>query len=91
MAAENWGNRTAVKHSQAQQVNVQLVVGNDRIMLMVEDDGIGFLPESNSRLGGFGIYNMKERAELIGGKCIIESEKGKGTTLRIVVPQKVEE
>jgi signal transduction histidine kinase len=80
-----------VKHSKAQQVDVQLVVGNDRIMLMVEDDGVGFSPESTSRSSGFGIYNMKERAELLGGKCIIESEKGTGTTLRIVIPQKVEE
>jgi len=81
----------SVKHSKAQQVNVQLVVGNDRIMLMVEDDGVGFSPESTSRSSGFGIYNMRERAELLGGKCIIESEKGTGTTLRIVIPQKVEE
>jgi two-component system, NarL family, sensor histidine kinase DegS len=36
--------------------------------------------------GGFGLFSMRERIDLLGGELSINSEKGKGTRLNIVIP-----
>jgi signal transduction histidine kinase len=53
----------------------------------VSDDGRGFGPETTP---GVGLSSMRERAGIVGGTLVIESEAGRGTTvsLRAPVPQK---
>ncbi len=76
------------KHSKASFVRLVLKKENDHIELVIEDDGEGFDPESAfycaETKSGFGLSSMRERAELSGGCCRIESIRGEGTTIRAV-------
>jgi PAS domain S-box-containing protein len=78
------------KHAQATRVDVILDRQGDAVVLIVEDDGVGFEAEANSEPsgGGFGLLGMQERASLVGATVEIESTPGKGTTvfLRMALP-----
>jgi PAS domain S-box-containing protein len=67
------------KHSRATNVEVILERRPDHVVLIVEDDGVGFDPTANSE--GFGLLGMQERAALVGATLEIESEPGRGTTI----------
>ena len=78
------------KHSKANTVRLCLRKIDDRMELMVEDNGRGIdlekiLDPENTRLG-LGLTNMRERAELSGGSFVIESTLGKGTIIRASWP-----
>lgn len=77
-----------VKHSEAAKLSIQLVRGEDELTLMSEDDGIGFDPKSDRAGKGMGLYNMKSRAERLGGSIHIDSHPGSGTTITVDVPLK---
>ncbi len=84
----------AVRHANAKEVNVRLIYSEDHIDLSIEDDGDGFeldnMRVSDDRTG-FGLPIMKERIFLLSGDMDIQSELGKGTTITITVPLKVED
>ena len=71
------------KHSQAKNVEVILERRADHVMLIVEDDGVGFDPGGTAGAAGlgFGLLGMQERASLIGATLQIESSAGAGTTI----------
>jgi two-component system, NarL family, sensor histidine kinase UhpB len=72
------------KHAQAKNVDVILERRSDSVLLIVEDDGVGFEPPAGNggRSGqGFGLLGMQERAALVGASLQIESAAGKGTTV----------
>ena len=72
------------KHAKASSADVFLDKRGDSIVLIVEDDGVGFDPENNkTHSKNLGLLGMKERAELIGGTIEIESTLKKGTTVHI--------
>lgn len=76
--------QNSIKHAQCQNIWVTLSDFNKGITLMLEDDGKGFDVKSlKSR--GIGLKNMRKRAELIGGDFILESQRGKGTTLTVKI------
>jgi PAS domain S-box-containing protein len=78
------------KHAGTKQAQVTLQRVGDTVDIMVADDGIGFDPaEALARKGrssGFGIFNVQQRIEYLGGHFIIEAEPGKGCRVIIVVP-----
>ena len=77
-----------VKHARAQSVSVLVSQRNGKVSAVVEDDGIGFEPDS-VREGGFGLVGMRERLALVGGRLRIESRAdGSGTTIAVEVPVK---
>jgi PAS domain S-box-containing protein len=70
------------RHSRATSVDVILERRGDQVVLIVEDNGVGFDEGgTSSRRPGFGLLGMKERAALVGATLQIESEPGKGTTV----------
>jgi PAS domain S-box-containing protein len=72
------------KHSRAKNVDVILERRADCVLLIVEDDGVGFDPGVAGRSGdGFGLLGMQERASLVGATLEIESTAGKGTTILV--------
>lgn len=75
------------KHSQAGQADVLLENRDGSVILIIEDNGVGFNVEDklNSRKG-IGLTGMRERAELIGGTLDIESTVKQGTTIFVRVP-----
>lgn len=75
-----------VRHAEAAEVKVLLDWRGDKIRGVVEDDGVGFDPASLAGSDRLGIYGMKERAQLLGGSCRIESESGQGTMVVFEVP-----
>jgi signal transduction histidine kinase len=77
----------AVRHSGAEKVEVQLMGNAGFIIIVVGDNGKGFVPDKSSINLGNGIYNMMERAKLLGGTLEIESEEGSGTTIRLKIPK----
>jgi len=76
-----------IRHAQAKSVSISLCEEDENILLVVEDDGIGFCESdlSNS-LGSLGLLGMKERAQFCGGNVQISSSPGNGTTVTIRVP-----
>jgi PAS domain S-box-containing protein len=77
------------RHSRATRVDVILERRADHVLLVVEDDGVGFEPAvQTDESGGFGLRGMHERAALVGASLQIESAAGKGTTilLRMAAP-----
>ncbi len=73
------------KHAHASQVDVVLKKRNDKLILIIEDDGVGFDPEAAMKDGHLGLFGMRERAEMIDGKLIVESTPGAGTTIMVEV------
>jgi PAS domain S-box-containing protein len=70
------------KHSRASSVDVILERRSDHVLLIVEDDGVGFdAAGARAANGGFGLLGMHERAALVGATLEIESAIGKGTTV----------
>jgi signal transduction histidine kinase len=76
-----------IRHAQATSVRVALSQEEENILLVVEDDGIGFIETgvSNS-LGSLGLLGMKERAQFCGGDVQISSSPGNGTTVTVRIP-----
>jgi two-component system, NarL family, sensor histidine kinase DevS len=72
------------KHAAARHVTLQVAQGEERIDVLVSDDGAGFDPGAD--LGGFGLVGMRERVELVGGELQIGSKPGSGTRMVASVP-----
>ena len=76
-----------VRHAQAKSVRIALYQQEESILLIVEDDGIGFHESGFSNaLGSLGLLGMKERAQFCGGDVQISTSPGNGTTITIRVP-----
>jgi len=75
-----------ILHAQARMVDVLLNLHNNHVVLIVEDDGIGFLTGSPHLEDHLGLFGMRERIEMLGGIFVIESSPGKGTTVKAEVP-----
>jgi PAS domain S-box-containing protein len=72
------------KHSRAENVGVILERRADHVLLIVEDDGVGFDAGDAGTAGqSFGLLGMQERASLVGATLEIESAVGKGTTILV--------
>jgi signal transduction histidine kinase/ActR/RegA family two-component response regulator len=78
-----------VKHAQAQSVRMSLTRNSGgRLRLAVSDDGRGFDPARAKRdttLNGFGLFSIRERLELMGGRLEIISVPGQGTSMIIEI------
>lgn len=71
-----------LKYASAKNVIVELNQHNEKIMLSIKDDGVGFDTENKSK--GVGLMNIKTRASLFNGEMIIVSSPGNGCELRVV-------
>ncbi|HET9283581.1 MAG TPA: GAF domain-containing sensor histidine kinase [Candidatus Angelobacter sp.] len=74
------------KHAHAKNVTVHLMREDREVQMVVEDDGIGIQPRSDSRDQSFGLAGIKERIAMLGGASRVISAKGKGTRIEINVP-----
>lgn len=78
------------KHANPSQVTAILERRGNNVILIIEDDGVGFdpvserIPQESGK--GLGLVGMRERAMLVGGNVEIESAPGKGTTIYVNVP-----
>jgi signal transduction histidine kinase len=78
------GLTNAIRHSQASQVEVVLEQSVHVLRLRVVDDGKGFDPQNLDR--GLGLVGIRERVELLKGKCGVDTTPGEGTRLWVEIP-----
>ncbi len=72
------------RHSGADSVEVRIKEEDEKITLEVSDNGVGF--DTESKRHSYGLLGIRERVEMIGGKVEVSSRKGRGTTLKAMVP-----
>jgi PAS domain S-box-containing protein len=83
----------AVKHAQTDRITLELTLdADDQLCITVTDQGIGFDPaglDDRSKAGhvGWGLFSIRERLTLLGGRFDIESAPGKGTRVHLVAPR----
>jgi signal transduction histidine kinase len=78
-----------MKYARAKRVDVLLERRDNQVILILEDDGVGFKPNeatSDDGNNGMGLIGMSERAALVGGTLQIESKPNAGTTIFARVP-----
>jgi signal transduction histidine kinase len=73
------------KHAHASQVKTALTYNPNAVAFYVEDDGIGFNPQTPTS-NSYGLIFIRERARLIGGSVVVNSEVGKGTKIYVNIP-----
>ncbi len=81
IAQELVGN--ILKHAQATQVDVQLLRNKDHLVLLVQDNGKGYVPGTSS---GIGLRNVTDRARSLGGTFTISGIAQQGTEASVRVP-----
>ena len=84
-----------LKHAGASRVRITIAVHPSNLEVTINDNGQGFeaadvfKPSGNGKpvvAAGDGLLNMRERLEAISGRCVIESGRGRGTTVTFRVP-----
>ena len=74
----------------ASRIIVNIRISDDVVRVSVEDDGVGFdvsgLDAAFTPKGGFGLFNIKERLEYLGGSLKINSGPKEGTCVIMKVP-----
>jgi len=80
----------AVHHGHASHVQITSWREDSQTGILVEDDGVGFdsarIQSRPSAKGGFGLFNICERVEALGGSFEIASKQNGGTQVRLLVP-----
>jgi signal transduction histidine kinase len=71
------------RHANATHVYSTLQLENDKIILIIKDDGIGFDMQTLGVKKTLGLLGMKERTLMMGGRFEINSKAGEGTTIVI--------
>ncbi|MFQ3568365.1 MAG: HAMP domain-containing protein [Aggregatilineales bacterium] len=76
-----------IRHAQATTASIFIERREDRVLAIIDDDGKGFDPVAISHDDGhLGLYGIRERAELLSGQLVIESQPGIGTSLYVEIP-----
>jgi two-component system, NarL family, sensor histidine kinase FusK len=83
----------ALRHSKAEQIEIQLSEDGEQYMLLIEDNGIGFgFPDQGMTMSGtLGLRSMRCRADLIGAALEVRNNPGGGTSIVVIGPMKSEE
>jgi PAS domain S-box-containing protein len=78
-----------VKHAGTNRATVEVMQGRQQVQVTVADEGRGFDPgrrSADSSGGGFGLFSLRQRLEILGGQMTIDSQPGRGTRIALAVP-----
>lgn len=75
-----------VKHAEATKISLSCRSIDNNCHIIISDNGKGFSDTADDGTKHFGIFCMKERIKLLGGKIYIDSSPDSGTTISINVP-----
>jgi signal transduction histidine kinase len=77
------------KHAQATECNVRLTQLSDRLLVEVEDNGVGFIDDTDRPIvaRGLGLVSVRERAVRLGGTFNVLSSPGEGTRVIVSLPE----
>jgi signal transduction histidine kinase len=73
------GLANALKHGRADSIELEVEHERDWLSVEVRDDGVGFVPQRTPKRG---LANLEDRVAALGGRFLIDSEPGRGTTVR---------
>lgn len=80
----------ARKYAQAETITIRIGRKNGMLIARIEDNGVGFetkaVNNNYSERGSFGMVNMRERAEILGGSITLESVPNQGTVITVFIP-----
>ena len=79
------------RHAGARSVSVLIERRNGNVIAVVEDDGAGFEAAEVENERHLGMFGMRERAELLGGRLTIESTPGSGASVFVEIPLQLKE
>jgi signal transduction histidine kinase len=83
LAIVNEALSNAVRHARARHVRIGAQRSGDRLVLTVQDDGVGLPRQLNA---GYGLRNMRDRARLLGGSLAVDHANGKGALVTLDIP-----
>jgi len=75
------------KHAKATKISINIDLVQHKYVVEIIDNGVGFDMKKKTRSDSYGLIGMKERVFLLGATLDIQSEIGKGTTIRVLVPK----
>jgi two-component system, NarL family, sensor histidine kinase UhpB len=75
------------RHAEASEIRIDWRQKEQHIHLSIEDDGLGFDPQTRCALSGFGLLGMAERARDLNGTLEVHSRPGHGTRIELVFPR----
>lgn len=75
--------RNVVRHAHAKSARVRLSQEAEHLVLTIQDDGQGFVPERDR---GLGLLGIQERVTHLRGRFSVESSSGEGTLIRVELP-----
>lgn len=80
-----------LRHAGVRRARVKMSrLSDERVQIVVSDQGGGFAPEAlapENDPEGFGLFNIRERLELLGGEMEIDSRPGRGASVRLIAPR----
>ncbi len=82
IAADALGN--IARHARARHASVRLFRHDAKVVLEIQDDGVGFTVDATG--AGHGLHNMRERAFAVGGTVTVSSAPGAGARVRLEMP-----
>ena len=74
----------AGKRAEASKSRIELVDGQDAMRLVIKDNGQGFGAIRAKSRRSFGLINLQERTERVGGKATIHSQQNFGTQIAVI-------
>lgn len=79
--------QNSIRHANASLIKVRVELLKNKISLIIEDNGVGFVPEEvNDKKDSYGIIGMKERVDLLDGEIKIISKPNSGTKITVSIP-----
>lgn len=76
-----------VRHARATEVELRITRTDGQLEIAIADNGCGF--DAKTVCCGNGLANLRERLKGVGGRCDVETQPGKGTTVKLILPVQV--
>lgn len=73
-----------VRHARATEVELRITQVDDQLEIAIADNGCGF--DVLTVQCGNGLANLRKRLDGLGGRCDIETQPGRGTTVKLILP-----
>ncbi len=83
--------RNVADHARAGHVEVTIRYEDEQLVLVVEDDGVGFQADGAAGPRWSGLSRVRQETETVGGQLLVRSEPSRGTTVRATFPLPDEE
>jgi two-component system, NarL family, sensor histidine kinase YdfH len=80
------GLLNVARHARPNQVWLDVTEHDGQLAVEVRDDGYGFDPAAVAGQGHYGLLGLGERARSLGGRLVLRTAPGEGTTLRLLLP-----